>query len=47
MKNNKESYTSTTPSSMSWIENDMTKLTKVNTQEIFSFTITVLIEDNL
>ncbi|XP_060837852.1 CAP-Gly domain-containing linker protein 1-like isoform X2 [Rhopalosiphum padi] len=34
MKNNKESYTSTTPSSMSWIENDMTKLTKENQPEL-------------
>jgi len=31
IKNNKELYTSTTPSSMSWIDNDVTKLTKVNT----------------
>jgi len=28
---NKESYSSITPSSMSWLDNDLAKLTKVNT----------------
>ncbi|XP_027842998.2 CAP-Gly domain-containing linker protein 1-like [Aphis gossypii] len=34
IKNNKELYTSTTPSSMSWIDNDVTKLTKENQPEL-------------